>query len=319
MSGPIAPVPELDAPGTGRGQRALGRWLVFLATVFWGTTATLARSVFRDDGVPAQTVVELRLAIAAGVLFVWVVFRRRSALRLEPADRLRILVLGLFGVAAVQGSYYYSISRLGVGLAILLQYVAPSLIVLWEMARGTRPSAATVAAVVLALGGTALLVRGVDTISVHASPFDWIVGASCAFIFAFYVLASKRVVARYAPETVLLYTFAIAAAFWACVTPPWRIVAAHYPARVWVRFVMLGIFSTLVPFRCFYAGLKRLPAAEAGIIATAEPVVAIVAAFVFLGEGLTPGQIVGAGLVVGAAVLAARGNPETAEAAAGRG
>jgi drug/metabolite transporter (DMT)-like permease len=292
---------------------------VFLATVFWGTTATLARSVFRDDGVPAQTVVELRLAIAAGVLFVWLVLRRRSALRLEPRDRLRILVLGLFGVAAVQGSYYYSISRLGVGLAILLQYVAPSLIVLWEMVRGTRPSAATVAAVALALCGTALLVRGVDTISVHASTFDWIVGASCAFIFAFYVLASKRVVARYAPETVLLYTFAIAAGFWACVTPPWRIVAAHYPARVWLRFVLLGIFSTLVPFRCFYAGLKRLPAAEAGIIATAEPVVAIVAAFVFLGEGLTPGQIVGAGLVVGAAVLAARGNPETAEAAAERG
>jgi len=319
MSGLSSPVPGPDAPGAGRGQRALGRWLVFLATVFWGTTATLARSVFRDDGVPAQTVVELRLAIAAGVLFVWLVFRRRSALRLEPRDRLRILVLGLFGVAAVQGSYYYSISRLGVGLAILLQYVAPSLIVLWEMARGTRPSAATVAAVVLALGGTALLVRGVDTISVHASTFDWIVGASCAFIFAFYVLASKRVVARYAPETVLLYTFAIAAAFWACVTPPWRIVAAHYPARVWLRFVLLGIFSTLVPFRCFYAGLKRLPAAEAGIIATAEPVVAILAAFVFLGEGLTPGQIVGAVLVVGAAVLAARGNPETAQAAAERG
>ncbi len=268
-------------------QRALGRWLVFLATVFWGTTATLARSVFRDQGVPAQTVVELRLTIAASLLLAWLLVRNRAALRVARADLRRLLFLGLFGVAAVQGTYYYSISRLGVGLAILLQYVAPSLIVLWEMARGKRPSPATISAVLMALAGTALLVRGVNTVSMHATPFDWIVGASSAFIFAFYVLASKRVMARHEPETVLLYTFAIAALFWACVTPPWR--------------------------------LKRLPAAEAGILATAEPVVAIVSAYVFLGESLGPWQLAGAGMVIVAAVLASRGQPDAGERIAERG
>jgi len=302
-----------------RAQRALGRWLVFMATLCWGTTATLARSVFRDGGVPAQTVVELRLVIAAGLLLAWMLARHRGALRIERADRGALLVLGLFGVAAVQGTYYYSIAKLGVGLAILLQYVAPSLIVLWEMARGQRPSPAMVAAVLLALAGTALLVSGVDRSSVHASAFDWVVGASSSVIFAFYVLASKRLVARYAPETVLVYSFAIAAVFWACVTPPWRIVAAQYPASMWARFAVLGVFSTLVPFRCFYAGLKRLPAAEAGVIATAEPVVAILAAFVFLGEGLKPAQMLGAAMVIVAAVLASRGHPEAAEAGVERG
>jgi drug/metabolite transporter (DMT)-like permease len=206
-----------------------------------------------------------------------------------------------------------------VGLAILLQYVAPSLIVLWEMARGKRPSPPMIAAVLLALAGTALLVVGVDRSSVHASAFDWCVGVSSSVIFAFYVLASKKLVARYAPETVLVYTFAIAAVFWMCVTPPWRIVTAHYPASMWVRFAMLGVFSTLVPFRCFYSGLKRLPAAEAGVIATAEPVVAILSAFLVLGEGLRPGQMLGAVMVIVAAVLASRGHPETAEAGVERG
>ena len=296
------------------GQRLLGRWLVFLATVFWGTTATLARSVFRDDRVPAQTVVELRLTIAAGLLFVWLAARNRAALQVRPGDRLYLVILGLFGVAAVQGSYYYSISKLGVGLAILLQYVAPSLIVLWEIARGRRPSPPTVIAVTLALAGTALLVGGIDTAAIHASALDWTVGASSAVIFAFYVLASKRALARYAPETVLVYTFAIAAAFWAAVTPPWRIVAAGYSGRLWFKFALLGVFSTLVPFRCFYAGLKRLPPVEAGVIATAEPVVAILSAFLLLGEGLKPGQMLGAALVIGAAMLASSGHPETVAA-----
>jgi drug/metabolite transporter (DMT)-like permease len=234
------------------------------------------------------------------------------------ADFGYFLVLGLFGVAAVQGSYYYSIARLGVGLAILLQYVAPSLIVLWDLVRGRRPAPAMVVAVVLALAGTALLVRGVDPRTLHASARDWAIGMSSAVIFAFYVVYSKRGLARYAPETVLFYTFVIAAGFWAVVTPPWRIIAAHYSAALWTRFALLGVFSTLVPFRCFYAGLKRLPATEAGVISTSEPVVAVLSAALFLGESLRPMQLAGAGLVIGAALLASRDHPETVAASVER-
>jgi drug/metabolite transporter (DMT)-like permease len=292
---------------------------VFLAAFFWGSTATLARSVFRDLGVPALVVVELRLAIAATLLLAWLALRHRDALRVERRDAGYLLVLGLFGVAAVQGSYYFSIARLGVGLAILLQYVAPALILLWEMARGARPTPATVIAVILALGGTALLVNGMDPRASGASPLDWLVGASSAVIFAFYVLYSKRGLARYRPETLLFYTFGVAALFWACVTPPWRILATGYPAEAWWRFLLLGVFSTLVPFRCFYAGLKRLPASEAGLIATSEPVIAIVAAALFLGESLRPIQMLGAVTVIAGAFLASRDRPEAVEAIVERG
>ena len=95
------------------------------ATVLWGTSATLARFVFRDRHVPALTVVELRLAIAVALLGSWLAWRKPAALRLRRADWGHFLVLGLGGVAAVQGSYYYAISTLGVGLAILIQYLAP--------------------------------------------------------------------------------------------------------------------------------------------------------------------------------------------------
>lgn len=312
--GPPAGAEAARAKRAPSDQRPLGRWLVFLATLFWGGTATLARSVFRDDGVPALTVVELRLAIAASLLFAWLALRNRAALRIERRDWGYIAILGLFGVAAVQGTYYFSIARLGVGLAILLQYLAPSLIVLWDLVRGKKPSAAMIVAVVLALGGTGLLVNGVDPRSLHASPLDWAIGLSSSVIFAFYVLYSKRGLTKYAPESVLLYTFTIAAIFWACVTPPWRIVAAGYSPDLWWRFLLLGVFSTLVPFRCFYAGLQRLPATEAGVLATSEPVVAIVAAAVFLGESLRPLQMLGAAMVIVAAVLASRSHPETAEA-----
>jgi len=159
---------------------------------------------------------------------------------------------------------------------------------------------------VAALLGTALLVGGVDRSALHATPLQWLIGFSAALTFMFYILYSKRGLSRYAPDTVLFYTFAIAAILWACVTPPWTIVAAGYGSDLWLLFALLGVFSTLVPFSLFYAGLKRLPAAEAGIVATLEPVIAVVSAAVFLGEGLRWSQWLGAVLVLGASALASQ-------------
>lgn len=309
MDGPGEPsivnVTAAAPPASGH-HAARGRLLVFGAAFLWGTSATLARSVFRDEHVPALLVVALRLSIAAALLAPWLALRAPHKLKIDRRDVGYLLILGLFGVAAVQGSYYYSISVLGVGLAILIQYLAPSLIVLLQLARGARVSAATLFAVAAALAGTALLVGNVDRTTLHATPLQWLISSLSAAIFAFYILYSKRGLARYAPETILFYTFAIAAIFWLIVTPPWVIAAQHYPLRLWFLFLLLGIFSTLAPFSLFYAGLRHLPATEAGIVATLEPVVAVISASVFLGEGLSGWQWMGAVMVLVASALASR-------------
>jgi drug/metabolite transporter (DMT)-like permease len=234
------------------------------------------------------------------------------------------MALGLFGVAAVQGTYYYAISVLGVGLAILIQYLAPALIVAYGALRGMRVNLATVIALASALSGIALLVSNVDPGSLkahplHARPLDWAVGFGSTLSFAFYVVFSKRGLNRYPPETVLFYTFLVAGLFWAIVTPPWRIAAAGYGADLWLMFAALGVFSTLVPFFLFNTGLRRLSAAEAGIIASLEPVVAVLSAAVFLGEGLRALQWLGALLVLVAAALASIQAPETVPAKPERG
>lgn len=297
--------------------RAIGRLLVLGAAFFWGTSATLARSVFRDLHVPALTVVELRLVIACLALGIWLALRRPSAFRVRREDWSYIVVLSLFGVATVQASYYYSISVLGVGLAILIQYIAPTLIVAVDVFRGRHVRRITIVAVLAALAGTALLVGSAGSLRAHASLWQWAIAFSSAIWFAFYVLYSKRGLERYRPETVLFYSFAIAGTLWAVVTPPTRILAAGYDSRTWLLFLTLGTFSTLVPFSLFYAGLKRMRAAEAGIVATTEPVIASVSAALILGESLLPLQWVGAALVLAAAAVASREH-EAQEAAGHR-
>ena len=296
-----------------------GRLLVFAATALWGTTATLARFVFHQRRVPALAVVELRLLIAAVLLALFLAWRKPRLLVIDRRDAGYFVALGLLGVAAVQGSYYRSISVLGVGLAILIQYLAPVLIVLYDRLRGRPVHGRMWIAVGAAVAGTSLVIGNVDPAAVHARAIDWIIGFSSAFSFAFYIVFSKRGLARYAPETVLVYTFGIAAMFWAIVTPPWKIVAAGYDAGLWCMFLALGIFSTLVPFALFYAGLRHLSAAEAGIVATLEPVVAVLAAALVLGEWLRPLQCLGAAMVLIAAAMTTIAVPEVVPAQVERG
>jgi len=288
-------------------QRArAGRWLVLGAAFFWGTSATLARAIFRDLHVPALTVVELRLAIAATALGAWLALRHPEQLRVRRQDWPYLVTLSLVGVATVQASYYYSISVLGVGLAILAQYIAPTLIVLVDIARGRPVHRLTLIAVACALVGTALLVTHAAPAQMQARPWQWAIAFSSAFWFAFYILYSKRGLERYTPPGMLFYTFAIAGVFWAFVTPPAKILAAGYDARTWMLFLVLGVVSTLVPFTLFYAGLQRMGAAEAGIVATMEPVIATVSAALLLHESLAPLQWLGALLVLVAATAASR-------------
>lgn len=283
---------------------ARGRALVALAAFFWGTSAALARFVFHTRQVPPLTVVELRLLFSIAILAAYLGWRQPAKLRVAARDLPYFMGLGLFGVAAIQGSYYYAISTLGVGLAILLQYLAPALIVLYDLARGAKVHPRLLAAVAGAAIGAGLVVGNIHPGSIHARPIDWIVGFGSALVFAFYIVASKRGLARYPPQTVLLYTFAIAGVFWAIVTPPWRIIQAGYDAPLWGMFALLGVFSTLVPFSLFYSGLRFMPPSEVGIIATLEPVVAVMASALFLGEGLTTLQWLGAAFVLTSAALA---------------
>jgi drug/metabolite transporter (DMT)-like permease len=291
------------APATRQHASIRGYLFVVAAAFCWGVAATLARHLFRDRAVPPLTAVELRLLIAAILLGAWLALRRPESLRIDRGDWGYFVVLGIFGLAAVQGTYFYAISVLGVGLSILIQYVAPSLIVLVDLIRGRRVGTFTIVAVVAALAGTALLVGDVDRRAIQARPYQWLAAAGAMLSFAFFIVYSKQGLRRYPPETVLFHSMCVASVFWAFVTPPWRIVAAGYPGTLWLLFIVLAILSTLVPFAFFYSGLRLLPAARAAVISTVEPVFAIASAAIFLGESLRPMQYIGAVLVLAAAAL----------------
>jgi DME family drug/metabolite transporter len=285
-----------------------GFLLVTAATILWGTSATLARWTMKHD-VPPLHIVELRLAVSVVLLAIAFLFRPRL-FRIGRADILPLVLLGTVGIAAVQGTYYSNVGLVGVGLAILLQYLAPALVVAWVALHTRRPPPpARVLALVLATAGTALLVLADGAQLARANPLGVALGLASAGFFAFYILYAKRVLARVGPWTVLFYGFLVALLFWMVFVPPSAIAHAGYEPRTWGVFVAIGLGSALVPFGLFYEGLKRLDAPRAGIVALLEPIVAIGSSAWWLGEGLSWSQGVGAALILLGVGIVARTEP----------
>jgi DME family drug/metabolite transporter len=284
------------------------------ATFLWGVAATLGRAAFTGRLLPkGQTLRPIDPLILSQsratfsfvvLLFALVLLRGWRRLRLPAADVGRMFALGILGVAASNYLYYLAIQRTNVATAIILQYTAPILVLLYTVARGLqRPTLQRVVAVGLAVAGIVLVIGifssggfRLDTIGVMAA-----LGAAVSF--AIYNIGGHSILARYDRWTVLLYVILSASLFWIVVNPPWKIVAAHYSGGQWLFLILFSLLSVLAPFSFYFAGLQHLEPTRAIVVSCLEPVFSIVIAAVALGEVMRPLQTVGILLVLVAIVV----------------
>ena len=276
---------------------------VILAATLWGAAGTLAKYVM-GQAVSPMTLAEVRVTIAAGILWLVLLFKDRCLLRIKWQNLPYMIVLGVVGVAGVNYTYYYAISKTNVATAILLQYTAPAFIMLFAVLFQGEPfSSGKLFSLGLAFVGCFLMVGGYNLTIFATTKAGVIAGLISAGFFAFYSLYAEYGLKSYPVWTILFYGFTTAAVFWWCLQPPWKILAAHYPARIWLLFLGLAVFSTLVPFGLYFTGILRIRATRASITGMLEPVVAGVVAYLFLGETLSLLQLVGAALVLGGIFL----------------
>jgi len=287
--------------------RRRGYLLAGLAACFWALGALVAKGLF---GRFAFTLEPAQLSAArAGTSFIAIalllVAWRRSAFRLPLRALPFMVVFGVAGQALLHLTYYMAIAHAGVATAILLQYLAPVLVMIVSVLfLGERFTLVLPAAVSLAVVGCALMVGAVGSrgLTVSNTGIAW--GLVSAAFFSCYILMGKVAAGRYSSWTLLVYGLGAASLFWLVYFRGFSALAAAYSAPVGaVAVLFISLVGTLLPFGLFLKALEYIEATEAGITATLEPVVAGVGAFLLLGEALTVVQLVGAALVIAAIVL----------------
>ena len=280
-----------------------GYFYILVGTTLWGVSSVVAKSLF-IIGLPPAELVLIRLTLSTLALAIILFFFDRRRMIISLKDFPYFLILGFVGVAGMQFTYYYTISKIYVGPAILLQYLQPVWVSLYAFLFQKEPvSKEKVAALLLAVMGCYFVVGGYQIDLLRLNKIGILSGVTASFFFTFYALYGERGLKRYDSWTLILYGFGFGAVLYWILFSPIKIITAGHSIKMWTAFIYIAIFSTLIPFGLYLKGIEYMRATRTSIIATWEPVVAGITAYIVLGEILFPLQVFGGVGVIAAIVL----------------
>jgi drug/metabolite transporter (DMT)-like permease len=294
----------------------LGYLMAASAALLWGVNGAVSKTILAT-GLSSERLAEIRsLGAAAGLLCI-VALARPGRLRLTRRELPYLLAFGIGGLAFVQWFYFLAIHRLAIGVALLIEYLAPLLVALWARFAYHEPVRRRIwAALALALAGLATIVNvfgGAGSLSTAGVAF----ALAGAIAYAVYVLLAEHVVGGRDPVSLLGFGFLFASVFWAALAPWWSFPGAHLMQTtslfghlesvhlpVWALAAWMVVLGTIVPFFLLVSALRHLSASRVAIVAMLEPVAGALVAWAWLGESLGGLQLVGAGVVLAAIGLA---------------
>ena len=278
-----------------RGAQTAGFVLAAGSAVLWGLAGVVAKSALQG-ALGSGTLLVLRLVVSAVIVGLWVAVRRPGALRVPPGARVTMLGLGV-AIVSLHTLYYATIQATNVGTAVFLQYLSPTLIVLFGWATGRqareRWSALAVAA---ALAGSWLLVSAGGGLLL--SPGALATGLGAAVALAAQTILLEQASRRVDAVGVIFWSLAIAGAASLLVGDPGGAMDTRWSPGLAAAVAYMIVLATVVPMFLLIAAVRRVGAAKAGVVSTLEPVVAAGAAWPFLGERMAAGQLLGGLLIL---------------------
>jgi drug/metabolite transporter (DMT)-like permease len=298
--------------------KAWGLGFALLSSVSFGASGPFGKALINAGLSPLQTV-WLRLAGAALILLP-VIFLMRHSCAL-PGRRLlpHLFAYGLAGVAGTQACYFIAVSRLPVGVAVLLQFMGPVLVVLWmRFVRGAAVPRSAAIGVIVALVGLACVVE--VWAGLHLDALGLAAGLGSAICMAAYFLIIDRLTGQADPLVMTVAGTVMAAIALGLVSSPWALPWQTLTEAVafgedavfgWMLAAWIILVSTVLGELTRVAAVQRLSAPIAGAIAYVEPVAAALIAWGALGERLAPAQIAGGVILLVGAFIAQRSVPTT--------
>lgn len=286
----------------------IGIILTLLGATLWGVSGTSVQFVGNFRNMNLEWLLTMRL-ITAGlltVLYGWI--RQGSAIFnvfRNWRDTLGLVIFGVFGMALCQYTYFRSIVIAGAGIATVLQYLAPSMIIIYLLMRyGKRPSTGEIISVILALAGTICLMgnNGFSFESFRSDVLFW--GLLSAVGVAVYSVSPVRLLATYGTIPIVGFGMLLSGLVAAV------LFQQPHSYATWDVWTVVGCFNvvflgTIVSFNAYLEGVKRIGAVSGSILSSIEPISAAFFGWALLGNQFNWVGILGMAMIIATVIIIA--------------
>ena len=286
----------------------IGIILTLLGATLWGVSGTSVQFVGNFRNMNLEWLLTMRL-ITAGlltVLYGWI--RQGNAIFnvfRNWRDTLGLVIFGVFGMALCQYTYFRSIVIAGAGIATVLQYLAPSMIIIYLLVRyGKRPSAGEIISVILALAGTICLMgnNGFSFESFRSDVLFW--GLLSAVGVAVYSVSPVRLLATYGTIPIVGFGMLLSGLVAAV------LFQQPHSYATWDVWTVVGCFNvvflgTIVSFNAYLEGVKRIGAVSGSILSSIEPISAAFFGWALLGNQFNWVGILGMAMIIATVIIIA--------------
>ena len=296
--------------------RSTGLTLALASAASFGLSGGFAKSLL-DTGWSPGAAVTLRITGAAAVLIIPALRAMRGRWHLLRREALALLGYGGLGVVGAQLCYFQALSYLPVGVALLLEYTAPLLIVGWIWLTTQRPpSRLTVLGGLLAMVGLVLVLD--PTNAVRPSPVGvlWAlaaaVGAAAYFLLAARGGSAGTAAEQLPPIATVGLAMALGAVLVGAISLTGLLPFTAETAAVrlsgqlvpwWISVLGMIMIATVVSYLTRLAAARRLGSQLASFVALTEVIFAVLAAWLLVGELPSGIQVIGGAAIVAGVLL----------------
>ncbi|MCC2315296.1 EamA family transporter [Cellulomonas xiejunii] len=295
------------------GARSAGIVAGLVAALAFATSGPVVKPLLAAGWSPGAAIV-VRLAIGAVLLAgpaVWSLRGRWTALRTDWAT---VVGLGILGVAGASTLYFFAVERLPVAVALLVEYTGPLLLLLWGWVRtGRTPARATLVGAALATGGLVLVLDVTGTLQLDPLGLAFAFGAAIGNAGYFALTARPITLPPVSLAGAAMLVGALVVGTLAAVgllpveAPDVRVDLLGAQVHWAVPLLVVGAVPTAFAYGVSAVSVRLLGERLASFLALSEVLLAVLLAWVLLGEQPLLVQGLGALLVVAGVALVRTG------------
>jgi len=292
--------------------KSVGLGFAVFSAITFGGSGPFAKALIGAGFTPEQAAWLRILGAAALLIPLVLIFRGTAGLRAARGSWKALILYGVTGIAGCQTLFFIAASRLPVGVALMLEFSGPVLVVAWlKFGQKVAVPRSAALGVGIALIGLATVVEIWSGLRLDA--VGLLAGLGAAACQATYFILIDKLTGAADPLVMTAAGSVVGAVLLTLISAPWgipwhalvdTIAIGHRHAPGWVLATWLIVVSTVVAYLAGAAAIQRLSAAIAGAVAYVEVVAASIFALILLGETLSTNQIIGGVIVLAGAFVA---------------